>query len=78
MQFWTGLSRNREEEKNADDNIKRYDLFGNDPKSLYMLDNEMKAESTHLPHWYWIKSKIPTKKDFLTEVLFILNCRYRI
>jgi ferritin len=32
-----------EEEKNADDNIKKYALFGADPKSLYMLDNEMKA-----------------------------------
>ncbi len=32
-----------EEEKNADDNIKKYDLFGGDPKSLYMLDNELKA-----------------------------------
>lgn len=32
-----------EEEKNADDNIKKYDLFGGDPKSLFMLDNEMKT-----------------------------------
>lgn len=32
-----------EEEKNADENIKKYDLFGKDPKGLYMLDNEMKA-----------------------------------
>jgi len=32
-----------EEEKNADDNIKRYDLFAGDPKGLLMLDNEMKA-----------------------------------
>lgn len=32
-----------EEEKNADDNIKKYDLFAGDPKGLYMLDNEMKA-----------------------------------
>jgi ferritin len=32
-----------EEEKNADDNIKKYDLFGSDPKGLYMLNSEMKA-----------------------------------
>lgn len=32
-----------EEEKNADDNIKKYELFGNDSKGLYLLDNEMKA-----------------------------------
>lgn len=32
-----------EEEKNADDNIKKFDLFGGDPKSLFMLDSEMKT-----------------------------------
>lgn len=32
-----------EEEKNSEDLIKKYDLFGSDPKSLYMLDNELKA-----------------------------------
>lgn len=32
-----------EEEKNADNNIKKYDLFGKDPKGLYMLDAEMKT-----------------------------------
>lgn len=32
-----------EEEKNADDNIKKYDLFAGDPKGLYALDAEMKA-----------------------------------
>ncbi len=32
-----------EEEKNADNNIKKYDLFGKDPKSLFMLDAEMKT-----------------------------------
>lgn len=32
-----------EEEKNADDNVRKYDLFANDSKGLYMLDNEMKA-----------------------------------
>ncbi|MFA5561933.1 MAG: ferritin [Eubacteriales bacterium] len=32
-----------EEEKNADENIRKYDLFGKDPKGLYLLDSEMKA-----------------------------------
>ncbi len=32
-----------EEEKNADDNIKKYDLFAGDPKGLFMLDAEMKT-----------------------------------
>lgn len=32
-----------EEEKNVEDLIKRYDLFGNDSKGLYMLDTEVGA-----------------------------------
>lgn len=32
-----------EEEKNADDNIRKYNLFAGDPKGLYLLDSEMKA-----------------------------------
>ena len=32
-----------EEETNATDLIKKMDLFGADPKSLYMLDNELAA-----------------------------------
>lgn len=44
MQFLDWFIKEQgEEEKNSDDNIKKYDLFGNDPKGLYMLDNEMKA-----------------------------------
>jgi len=44
MQFLDWFTKEQgEEEKNADDNIKRYDLFANDPKGLYMLDNELKA-----------------------------------
>lgn len=44
MQFLDWFIKEQgEEEKNADDNIKKYDLFGSDPKGLYMLDNEMKA-----------------------------------
>lgn len=30
-----------EEEKNAEDLIKKYELFGSDAKSLYMLDSEL-------------------------------------
>lgn len=44
MQFLDWFIKEQgEEEKNADDNIKKYDLFGSDPKGLYMLDNELKA-----------------------------------
>lgn len=32
-----------EEETNANDLITKMELFGSDPKSLYMLDNELKA-----------------------------------
>ena len=32
-----------EEEKNAEDNIRKYELFGSESKGLYMLDQEMKA-----------------------------------
>ena len=32
-----------EEEKNTDDLCKRYDLFGQDAKGLYLLDNELLA-----------------------------------
>ena len=32
-----------EEEKNAEDLIKKYELFGGDPKSLYMLNSERAA-----------------------------------
>lgn len=35
-----------EEEKNAKDLIKRWELFGEDSKSLYMLDNEL-AQRVH-------------------------------
>lgn len=44
MQFldWFVKEQN-EEEKNAEDIIKKYDLFGSDPKSLYLLDSELAA-----------------------------------
>jgi len=44
MQFLDWFIKEQgEEEKNADDNIKKFDLFASDAKGLYMLDNEMKA-----------------------------------
>lgn len=44
MQFLDWFIKEQgEEEKNAEDNIKKYTLFAGDPKGLYMLDNEMKA-----------------------------------
>ncbi|HHT77673.1 MAG TPA: ferritin [Clostridiaceae bacterium] len=38
-----------EEEKNADDNVKKFELFGNDSKGLFMLDSEMKARVYSAP-----------------------------
>ena len=32
-----------EEEKNSDELIRKYELFGQDGKGLYMLDNELMA-----------------------------------
>ena len=44
MQFLDWFIKEQgEEEKNADDNIKKFDLFAGDSKGLYMLDSEMKA-----------------------------------
>lgn len=44
MQFLDWFIKEQgEEEKNADDNIKKFDLFASDAKGLYMLDSEMKA-----------------------------------
>lgn len=44
MQFLDWFTKEQgEEEKNAEDNIKKFDLFGNDSKGLYMLDSELKA-----------------------------------
>ena len=42
MQFLDWFVKEQgEEEKNAESIIKRYDLFGNDAKSLYLLDAEL-------------------------------------
>ncbi len=38
-----------EEEKNANDLLGRFDLFGSDPKSLYALDAEMAARTYSAP-----------------------------
>lgn len=44
MQFLDWFVKEQgEEENNADNLIKKYELFGDDPKSLYMLDNELGA-----------------------------------
>jgi ferritin len=44
MQFLDWFIKEQgEEEKNSDENVKKYDLFAGDPKGLYMLDNELKA-----------------------------------
>lgn len=44
MQFLDWFVKEQgEEEKNAGELLKRFDLFGNDPKSLYMLDSELAA-----------------------------------
>lgn len=44
MQFLDWFVKEQgEEEKNAEDMIKKFELFGNDPKGLYMLDNEVAA-----------------------------------
>lgn len=44
MQFLDWFVKEQgEEEKNAEDNIKKMELFGGDPKGLYLLDQEMAA-----------------------------------
>ena len=44
MQFLDWFVKEQsEEEKNTDEIIKRYDLFGNDAKGLYLLDSELAA-----------------------------------
>ena len=44
MQFLDWFVKEQgEEENNADGLVKKYELYGNDPRSLYMLDSEMAA-----------------------------------
>ena len=42
MQFLDWFVKEQgEEEKNTEDIVKRYDLFGKDSKGLYLLDSEL-------------------------------------
>ncbi len=42
MQFLDWFVKEQgEEEKNADELIRKYELFGDDPKSLYLMDGEL-------------------------------------
>lgn len=44
MQFLDWFVKEQgEEEKNTSDLVKRFELFGSDPKGLYMLDTELKS-----------------------------------
>jgi len=44
MQFLDWFVKEQGEEENtAESMVKKYELYGNDPRSLYMLDNEMAA-----------------------------------
>jgi len=44
MQFLDWFVKEQgEEENNADGLVKKFELYGNDPRSLYMLDSEMAA-----------------------------------
>ncbi len=50
MQFLDWFVKEQgEEEMNAGDLIKRYELFGSDAKGLYMLDNELGARTYSAP-----------------------------
>lgn len=50
MQFLDWFVKEQgEEEKNADDLIKKFELFGSDAKGLYMLDNELAARVYTVP-----------------------------
>ncbi len=50
MQFLDWFVKEQaEEEKNTDDLINRFELFGNDPRGLYLLDQEMSARTFTAP-----------------------------
>lgn len=50
MQFLDWFVKEQgEEENNADNLVKRFALFGDDPKSLYMLDSELAARVYSAP-----------------------------
>ena len=50
MQFLDWFVKEQgEEENNAETLVKKFELFGDDPKSLYMLDNELGARVYSAP-----------------------------
>ena len=50
MQFLDWFVKEQaEEEDNADDNVTKFELFGNDSKGLYELDAEMKTRAYTAP-----------------------------
>lgn len=50
MQFLDWFVKEQgEEEKNTEDLIKKYDLFGNDAKALYLMDTELAARVYNPP-----------------------------
>ncbi|MCI6552144.1 MAG: ferritin [Lachnospiraceae bacterium] len=50
MQFLDWFVKEQgEEETNAENLVKRFELFGDDPKSLYMLDNELGSRTYSAP-----------------------------
>lgn len=50
MQFLDWFVKEQgEEETNAEGLVKKFELFGDDPKSLYMLDNELGARTYSAP-----------------------------
>ena len=50
MQFLDWFVKEQgEEETNAEGLIKKFDLFGSDPRALYMLDNELGARVYSAP-----------------------------
>ena len=50
MQFLDWFVKEQgEEEKNADTMVKKYELFGTDPKGLYLLNQELGARVYSAP-----------------------------
>ena len=50
MQFFDWFVKEQgEEEKNADDMIKKYELFGKDSKGLYLLNQELQGRTYSAP-----------------------------
>ena len=50
MQFLDWFVKEQgEEEKNADDMVKKFELFGNDPKGLYALNEELGGRAYSAP-----------------------------